>query len=151
MSILSLAIGGLLIICVTLYAFPVEAGPDAAAVALQRAMLADRVGPRKDPILPDRKPAKDLGRDGLGAGEAQIRFHAAERIGREAHAFFDREPDLVLPVELVRGEGHQTEIERRGRIERRADMPVEPCNSYLIIKACLQSTSAVHHREMAEV
>ena len=65
-----------------LYPLPVEPRPRAAAVALQRALLAGRVRTRKDPVLPSRKPAEYLGRDGLGAGEAQIRLHPGQRVGR---------------------------------------------------------------------
>src|SRR5271167_4146342 len=64
-----------------LYSFPVEACLAAAAIALQRATLADRIRPGKNPVLPGRKPPEDFRRHGLAAGEAQISLHAGQRVG----------------------------------------------------------------------
>ena len=47
-------------------------GAYAAAVALQRAVLADGVGPLEDPVLPRAQPAENLGFHGFRTGEAQI-------------------------------------------------------------------------------
>ena len=130
--------------------FPVEPRAcGAAAVALQRAVLAGRVRPRKDPVLPGRKPAENLGRDGLGAGKAQIRFHPGQRIGREAGALFDGEADLVLPVELVGRKGHETEIERRRSIERRSRRTSR--SPTIAVEAGRQPAAAIDHLEAAEV
>src|SRR5262245_66486002 len=46
----------------------------AGAVALERTLLADRVGALEDPVLPGGQPREDLRFHGLGAGEAQIGF-----------------------------------------------------------------------------
>src|SRR5690348_15156270 len=50
----------------------------------QRPVLADRVGPLEDPVLPRGQPREDLRLHGLRPGEAQVRLHAGERVGREA-------------------------------------------------------------------
>src|SRR2546423_10752071 len=83
------------------YALPVEFRLGAGAVDLERAVLADRVRPVEDPVLPGGEAAEDARQHGLGAGEAQARLHAGERIGRQAGALLDRQADLFLPVELV--------------------------------------------------
>src|ERR1700732_522334 len=51
--------------------FPIELRLAARPEELERAVLADRVGPVEDPVLPGREAAEDLGLDRLGAGEAQ--------------------------------------------------------------------------------
>ncbi len=56
----------------------------------------------------------------LRPGEAQIGFHAAQRVGRQAGAFFESEADFVVPVKFVRGKGYQPSIERRRGV---ADAP----------------------------
>src|SRR3984957_3907497 len=56
----------------------------AGAVAPQRAVFADRVGALEDPVLPGRQPREDFRFHGLGANEAQIRFHAGEAVGGKA-------------------------------------------------------------------
>src|SRR5258708_26465392 len=72
----------------------------AAAVQLQRAELAYRVGANEDPVLPGRKPAEDAGLHGFPAWETQIRFHAGEGVGGEARApfVFHSPPFLPPPV-----------------------------------------------------
>src|SRR5947209_11463828 len=95
-----------------------EPRPCAAAVALQRALLTGRVRTRKNPVLPSRKPAEYLGRDSLGAGEAQIRLHPGQRVRRQARALLESEADFVVPVELVGREGDQTVFERGVAVER---------------------------------
>ena len=37
----------------------------------------------EDPVLPGGQPAEDLRLHRLGAGEAQVRLHAGERVGRQ--------------------------------------------------------------------
>src|SRR5579883_1996215 len=99
----------------------VELAALAAAVALERARLARRVGTLEDPVLPGGEPAEDLALDGLGAGEAERGLHAGERVGREARALLEDEAYLVGPVDVVGGEGDEPRRLRRPGVERRAD------------------------------
>src|SRR3954469_8524562 len=62
----------------------------AAAVAAQRAFLADRVRALEDPILPRGEAREDFRFHRLGADEAQVGFHAGEAVGREAGAFLQK-------------------------------------------------------------
>src|SRR2546426_10271331 len=55
---------------------PIELRLAAGPEELQRAALADRVGPAEDPVLPGRESAEDFGLHRLGADEAQAGFHA---------------------------------------------------------------------------
>src|SRR6266481_5669889 len=73
----------------------------AGAVAPQRPVFADRVRTLKDPVLPRREARKDFRFHRLRSDEAQIRFHAGETVGREAGAFFEEHPDLVVPIDIV--------------------------------------------------
>src|SRR4030095_11637910 len=79
---------------------PIVLGAFGAPVEREGAALAHRVRSLENPVLPGREPAEYLGLERLGAGEAQARLHARQRVGREARALLDREPDLVLPVEV---------------------------------------------------
>src|SRR5688572_13057013 len=81
---------------------PVELRPVALAVDLERALVADGVGPLEDPVLPGREPPEDAGVHGLVAVEAQIGLHAGERVGAHRHAFLDCHAHLVGPVDVVR-------------------------------------------------
>src|SRR5690349_16789619 len=100
-----------------LYPVPVELRLRAASVYLERAMLADRVGSAEDPVLPRAQPAVYARFHALLAGKAEIRFHAGERIGREARALLERDAHLVVPIELVRREGDQAQGRGRRSIE----------------------------------
>src|SRR5215475_7979393 len=82
----------------------------AAAVASERAVLADRVGALEDPVLPCSQPREDLRFHGLGPDEAQIRFHAGEAVGREAGALLQEHAHLVIPVDIVEREGDEAEL-----------------------------------------
>src|ERR1039458_9585001 len=81
----------------------------AGAVALERAVLADRVGALEDPVLPRRQAREDLRFHGLGPDEAQIGFHAGEAVGRETGALLEEHPDLVIPVDIVERKGDEAE------------------------------------------
>src|SRR5204862_8066557 len=81
----------------------------AAAVAPQRAVLADRVGALEDPVLPRGQAREDLRFHRLGPDKTQIRFHAGEAVGREARALLEEHPDLVIPVDVVEREGDKAE------------------------------------------
>src|SRR4030088_2819950 len=93
----------------------------AGAVALERAVFADRVGALEDPVLPRRQAREDFRFHGFGPDEAQIGFHAGEAIGREAGAFLEEHPDLVIPVDIVECEGDEAELLGFLGIERLAD------------------------------
>src|SRR5215831_11101665 len=77
---------------------PIELGSALFSVHLQRALVADRVRPLKDPVLPRRQPPEDLRLHRLGAGESEVGLEAGHRVGRERRARLDREPHLVVPV-----------------------------------------------------
>src|SRR5262245_56979959 len=93
----------------------------AAAVAAQRALLADRVGALEDPVLPRGQPRKDFRFHRLWPGEAQACVHAGEAVEREACALLEEHADLVVPVDIVEREGDEPEFLRRLGIERLAD------------------------------
>jgi hypothetical protein len=94
----------------------------AGAVALERALLADRVRSLEDPVLPGGQPREDLRFHRLGAAEAQVGFKPSQSIGREARALLEENADFVLPVDVVEREGHQAEFLRRLCVERLADL-----------------------------
>src|SRR3954469_5051196 len=82
----------------------------AAAVAAQRAFLADRVRALEDPVLPRGQAREDFRFHRLGSDEAQARFHAGEAVGRKAGALFQEHADLVVPVDVVEREGDEAEL-----------------------------------------
>src|SRR5215471_14525647 len=94
----------------------------AAAVAPERAVLADRVGALEDPVLPGGEPREDFRFHGLGSDEAQVRFHAGETVGRERGALLEENADLVVPVDVVERKGDKPELFGLVGIERRADL-----------------------------
>src|SRR5712691_9343574 len=96
----------------------------AGAVAPQRAVLADRVGALKNPVLPRRQPREDLRFHGLGPDKAQIGFHAGKAGGREAGAFLEEHPDLFIPVDIAERKGDEAELLGCPRVER----PAESCS-----------------------
>src|SRR3981189_3493197 len=77
----------------------------AGAVAPQRAVLADRIGALKNPVLPRRQAREDFRFHGRGPDKAQIGFHAGKAVGREAGALLEETPDLVIPVDIVERKG----------------------------------------------
>src|SRR5215468_7956695 len=82
----------------------------AGAVALERPLLADRVGALEDPVLPGGEAGEDFRFHGLGPAEAQIGFEPGEPIGREARALLQEHADLVLPVDVVERESDEAEM-----------------------------------------
>ena len=71
--------------------FQSNSGRPCCPYDLQRAFFADGVRPLEDPVLPRRQPAEDLRLHRLGPGEAQVRFEAGHRVGRERGARLDRQ------------------------------------------------------------
>src|SRR6478609_1325399 len=88
--------------------FPVEFRFGAGPVDLERSLLADRVRPLEDPVLPRRQTPEDARRHGFRAAEAQARFHAGEGVRAEARALLDGDAQLVLPVDVVWRRGDET-------------------------------------------
>src|SRR5437762_12059997 len=82
----------------------------AGAVAAQRALLSNRIGALEDPVLPRGEAGKDFGFHGLGTGEAKVRFHAGEPVGREGSALLEEHAHLVVPVDVVEREADETEL-----------------------------------------
>src|SRR3954469_8819928 len=90
------------------------------AVAAQRALRPDRVRALEDPVLPGGEAGEDFCFHGLRAAEAQVRLHAGQRVGREARALFEEDAQLVLPVDVVEGEGDEAELLGLAGVERAA-------------------------------
>src|SRR5215467_15909316 len=95
----------------------VEARLATGAVQAQGALLADRVRSLENPILPRRQPRKNLRLHGLRAAEAKIGFHTGQGVGGKARALLEKEANLILPVDVIERERHQTELLRLLRIE----------------------------------
>src|SRR5439155_15095615 len=51
--------------------------------------------------------------------EAQILFEAGQRVGRERSALLDGDPQLVVPIDVVRGSRDEPQLERTRRRDRR--------------------------------
>src|SRR4051812_43965768 len=98
---------GILSAEIMLRPLPVEFRAALLAVDLQRALVADRVRPLEDPVLPGGQPAENLSLHRLGAGEAEICFEAGHRVGRECRPGLDRDTHFVVPVDLVWREGDE--------------------------------------------
>src|SRR6516164_3957755 len=84
------------------------------AVSLERAFPADRIRTLENPVLPRGQPGKDFRLHGFRPSKAQIGFEAGEAVGRKARALFD------VPVDIVHGEGDETEPLRGLCVERLA-------------------------------
>src|SRR5262249_34765364 len=100
---------------------PIEFRSLPRAVHAQRAPRSDRVRPLKDPILPCREPCEDLALERFRAREPERRLHARERVGRERSALLDRDAHLVVPIDVVRRERHDTRFPGGGRVEVETD------------------------------
>src|SRR5712691_6321103 len=132
--------------------FLVEGRLHAAAVELERALRADRVGALEDPVLPSGEPAEDLRLHGFWPGEAQVGFHAGQRVGREARALLQHDSELVVPVVGLDRAGDEAERVGFVRLERRADLGMEALDARRIAeKARLKPCEAVAHGIEAEV
>src|SRR2546422_8981575 len=101
------------------HARPVEPGLLARPEHLEGSVLADRVRPAEDPVLPGGEPAENTRRHALAAAEAQILFEARQRIGRERGALLDGDAQLVVPVDLIRGPSDEPQLERARRRDGR--------------------------------
>ena len=127
----------------------VEAGLLAGAVDLERALVADGVGPLEDPVLPRGEPAEDARRHVLLAGEAQVRFQAGERVGRHRGALLEGDADLVVPVDVVGRGGDEAELQRLVGVERaRRSLPRRGGERRrFLVEAARQARLVGHHRQ----
>src|SRR3954464_4669728 len=96
-----------------LYPSCIEGGLVPRAVTLERALLANGIGPLEYPVLPRRQSRKNLGLHGFGTGKPQISFHRGERVGREARALLEEYTDLVVPIDVVERESDKAKLLRR--------------------------------------
>src|ERR1022692_540054 len=133
---------------VILDSLPVVIRALAGAIAAQRPVRPRGVGPLEDPVLPGGEPAEDLRLAGFRPGEAEVGLHAGQRVRREAGPFLDNQPDLVRPVEVVRGLGYQAEPRRVGGGQV---LPGGGCRGSRVGLAAeepdLQPTPAAAHRQ----
>ena len=114
--------------------------------------LPHRVGPLEYPILPRAEPPENLRLHRLRPRETQARLHADECVGREARPLLDGDPHLVLPVDVVRDEGHDAKRFRGLGIEAAPDrVPERIRHARLLGVAHLQPGQAVDGRVRAEV
>src|SRR6476659_7199917 len=98
---------------------PIELRPSLLSVHLERPLLADCVRTLEDPVLPRSQPSENFRLHRLGPGEAQVRLEPGHRVWRKRRARLDREPHLVVPLNLVRRERHEAVLFGIPRIERR--------------------------------
>src|SRR2546422_1872156 len=77
------------------------------AIVRQRALRANCVRALEDPVLPRRQTAVDLRVHSLRPGKTKRRFHAGQSIGRKRSALFNRYPNFVFPIEIVRPESDE--------------------------------------------
>ena len=112
----------------------------------------DGVGPVEDPVLPGGQPAEDLGLHRLRAGEAVVRLQAGQRVRAEAGALLERDAHLLVPVDVVGGEGDQAELGRVLGVQRLARPLLDRGERVLVAEeAGLQPGQPVAHRQRAEV
>src|SRR5215470_14939333 len=124
----------------------------AGAVELERAALADGVGPLEDPVLPQAEPGEDLRLDGFRPGEAQVGLEAAQRIRREAGELLDRDADLVIPIDLVGSEGDEAEPGGCRGVERPAGRGLRLLEAlWRAEEADGETAQVVAHRQRAEI
>src|SRR5580692_13211129 len=86
------------------------------AVTAEGALGTGRVRPGEHPVLPGGQTAEDLGLGCFLAGEPQVRLHPGERVRAERGALLAGDADLVVPVQLVRGERDQAEVKGLRRL-----------------------------------
>src|SRR5262245_10969453 len=104
-------------------ALPIELRSPLLAVGLQRALLAHRVRPLKNPILPRREAAEDLRLERFGTRKTQVRFEAGERVRRQRGARLDGQAHFIVPVNLVGRERHQPRL--LGFSRRKTSFPLQ--------------------------
>src|ERR1700722_4933144 len=78
-------------------------------------MLAGRVGPDENPVLPRRQSSKNFRLDRFRTRKTQASFHASKRVGRKASALLDGHANFVVPIQFVGCDSNQTLSKRRRR------------------------------------
>src|SRR5579883_1818441 len=125
----------------------IELRPFAGTVKAKRALLAEGVGPLENPVLPGGEARKDLGFHGLGAYEAQIRFHAGQPVGGKAGALLEKHAHFIIPVDVVEREGDKPERLSLFGIQRLANVLARILQIRCIgLKARFESRQSVAHR-----
>src|SRR5450631_2854276 len=119
---------------------------------VQCTVRAGGIGPQKDPVLPGREPAEDLGLHGLGADEPVVGLHTRQRVRRQRGALLQDDTQLVLEVDVIQGHGHQSSPKGGARVELFA-RPDPNCNKIVVVapEPRLQPGEVVAHRESAVV
>ena len=131
---------------------PVEFRFAASAEHFQSACFADGVGPDKNPVLPCRQAAKYARLQRLARTETQVRFHAGQGIRRQRAPFFERDANLVVPVERVGSGGDESQRLRILTLKWSTDDgPRFGEQLRIVIEARLDSRSPMHRRKQAEI
>src|SRR5260370_4704168 len=94
----------------------------AAAVAFERARLADRIGPLENPVLPGGQTREYFRFHGLRPGETQIGFQSGQSVGGKTRPFLPQHADLVLPIDVIERGSDETQMLRRPGIDHVADL-----------------------------
>src|SRR5262249_53684348 len=124
----------------------------AGAVAPKRALLADRVRPLEDPVLPGGEASKYFRFHGFRTAEAKVGLEPGQRVRREARALLEEHADLVFPVDVVECEGDEAQSLRGLRIKPLADRGLRPLELGGIgEKAAREPREPVRHRIGAEI
>src|SRR5471032_243679 len=133
-------------------AIEVELRLAALAVHLESALLAHGVRPIEDPVLPGRQTPEDARLHRLDAVEAQVGLKARERIRRHGRAFFNSNPDLVGPVDIVRRRSNQSETLRLDRQDPLSDLLAYSVHWLrFVIETAAEARLAGDHRVEAKV
>src|SRR6266481_8993996 len=136
----------------TLDAISVEFRLAAGAEYLQSACVAHGVGPGENPVLPGRQTAEYPRFQRLARTETQVRLHAGQGVGRQRTALFERDANLVVPVEGVGSGGDESEGLRRRTLERGAHGGSRLGDEFRIaIEARLEPRSPMHRRKEPEI
>src|SRR5471030_1679936 len=133
-------------------AIEVELRLAALAINLKGALLAHRVRAVEDPVLPGRQTPEDAGLHCLDAVEAQIRLKPRERIRRHGRAFFNSNPDLVGPVDIVRRGGDQSKTLRFDWLDPLSDLLAYGVHGLrFVVETAAEARLAGDHRVEAKV
>src|SRR5689334_17184337 len=135
-----------------LYSSGVEGGLVPGTVTLERALFPDRVWPLEYPVLPCGQSGKNLGFHGFRAGKAEVGLHSGERVRREARPLLQKQPDLVIPIDVVERESDEPKLLRLLGIDRLSyfrPCPFQICR--IGKKPALQPRKPIRHRVGAKI
>ena len=114
--------------------------------------LPRRVRPLENPVLPGAQAAEDLALQGFRAAKTQTGLHSRQRVRREAAAFLQCQAHFVLPVDVVRNEGHESERLGLTRVDVFSDKRLQMVDVFGIGQiTALQPRQTVHGRKAAEI